>query len=143
MRRIGNAIVRRVLRGHLHSILSDFLLLLSFTGRRSATVYTIPVGYAWVEKDLVVLVGKADEKSWWRNLNGGAPVTVRIKGEDWTGTGTVVDHERAAPLMSAYFAALPKSAKTFGVKIVGGVADPATVQEATSSIPVIQIVLDD
>ena len=40
-----NPLVRAVLRSPAHRLLSGSVLLLTYTGRRSATRYTIPVQY--------------------------------------------------------------------------------------------------
>ena len=42
--RIGNPIVRAVLRSPLHRILSRHVVLLTVTGRKSGRAYTVPVG---------------------------------------------------------------------------------------------------
>ena len=78
-----NPVVRAVLRSPLHGMLSGGLLLLTYTGRRSGTVYTIPVGYRREGDALLVTVGWPEHKLWWRNLREpGAVVTARVRGED-------------------------------------------------------------
>jgi hypothetical protein len=82
--RVINPVVSLLLRSPLHSLLSDSLLLLTFTGRRSGDEYTTPVGY-WVrDGELVVLT----DSPWWRNLRGGQPVTVRLRGAVREGVAT-------------------------------------------------------
>jgi len=44
-----NPLMRALLRSPLHGLLSGMLMLLSYTGRKSGKVYTIPIGYfLWV-----------------------------------------------------------------------------------------------
>ncbi len=78
-----NPVVRAVLRSPLHGMLSGGLLLLTYTGRRSGTAYTIPVGYRREGETLLVTVGWPERKLWWRNLREpGAIVTARVRGQD-------------------------------------------------------------
>jgi len=79
-----NPLVKLVLRSPLHALLSDSLLLLTFTGRTSGEEYTTPVGY-WVRDGRLVVT---THSPWWRNLEGGQPVTVRLRGERRRGVAT-------------------------------------------------------
>lgn len=78
-----NPLVRAVLRSPAHRLLSGGVLLLTYSGRRSGTRYTIPVQYRPAGEDLVVTVGWPERKLWWRSLREpGTPVTVRLRGQD-------------------------------------------------------------
>jgi hypothetical protein len=83
IRAIGNWCVAALLRSPFHGLLSRNMLLISFAGRRSGKFYTLPVNYAR-EDETIVIVSQAD-RSWWRNLRGGAPVWVRVRGKNLTG----------------------------------------------------------
>lgn len=65
-----------ILRSPLHGLLSKSLLLISFQGRKSGRRYEIPVAY--VEDGDALLI--ASQAGWWRNLVGGAPVSVQLRG---------------------------------------------------------------
>jgi len=60
----------------LHRVLSGKRLVLSFTGRRSGTRYTTPVNYLQRGNQLLITT----DSRWWHNLDGGAPVSVRLRG---------------------------------------------------------------
>ncbi len=62
---------------------------MNFTGRTSGKRYTIPVGYAQVDDTLLL----GTESAWARNLRGVAPVRLRLRGEERTGTADVVADE--------------------------------------------------
>jgi hypothetical protein len=64
---------------------------LRFTGRRSGRTIALPVQCAREDDRLVIYVGGAAAKRWWRNFVGGHPVRVRVGGELWQGRGIVVD----------------------------------------------------
>jgi len=102
--------VRALLRSPLHGLLSGSLLLVTYTGRRTGRTFTIPVLYAEVGVDLVVYVGRSREKVWWRNLRGGAPVRVRLRGEELAGAGTGARGE--TDLRERYLARFPRAAKS-------------------------------
>lgn len=86
-----NPLVTLILRSPLHGLISDSLLLVTVTGRKSGTEYTTPVAYE--ERDRTLYVTSLSEHAWWRNLRGGAPVTVRLRGERLEGTADVVEDD--------------------------------------------------
>ncbi|MFB6266432.1 MAG: nitroreductase/quinone reductase family protein [Halodesulfurarchaeum sp.] len=77
---VVNPLVSLVLRSPIHWLLSDDLLLLRFTGRKSGESYTTPVGYRRDGDTLSVFT----HSEWWRNLQGGAEVAVLLEGDWWT-----------------------------------------------------------
>jgi len=77
---IINPIVGLLLRSPVHGLWSESLMLITFTGRRTGRVYTTPVRY--LESGDAVWVFTSLETKWWKNLRGGATVTLRIRGED-------------------------------------------------------------
>jgi uncharacterized protein YbjT (DUF2867 family) len=94
-----NPVVTGVLRSPLHSLISDSLVLLTFRGRRSGDVYTIPVGY-WVRDGKLVV---STHSPWWHNFEGGQPVQVRLRGERRRGIATPhPDPETVAEYMETF-----------------------------------------
>jgi len=91
---IGNSIVKRILSWPLHGIISTSFMLITVTGRKSGKLYTTPVNYAR-ERDVITVVSRKN-RIWWRNLRGGAPVTVRVRGKDLKGVGEVVEGDSQA-----------------------------------------------
>lgn len=64
------------------------IAVLSYTGRRTGRRFSIPVGYRRSGDEIVIDVGMADAKTWWRNFLGeGAPLTLRLGGADRPGHG--------------------------------------------------------
>jgi deazaflavin-dependent oxidoreductase (nitroreductase family) len=142
MQRIGNWFVRLVLRSPLHRMMSGFLTLLTYRGRRSGTSHTVPVGYHDDGDGITVLVGRAGDKTWWRNLRGGAAVSLRLRGAVVAGKATVVEGADAARFMEAYLVAMPRSAAAFGIETDAGGVPPEALAEALDRIPVVRIVRD-
>ncbi len=64
-------------------------MLVSVTGRRSGRIISTPVNYVRVENALWTV--SLPERQWWRNLRGGAPVTLRLAGRDVTVRGIALE----------------------------------------------------
>ena len=95
--RTVNPVVRAVLRSPAHGLLSGHLMLLTVTGRRSGRTFTFPVAYHQEGRRIRVDLGLPERKRWWRNLRGGAPVTVLLRAVPRTGIGQVTRDENDAP----------------------------------------------
>jgi len=92
--RLANPVVAAVLRSSLHPLLSRWLLLFSYEGRRSGHRYTTPAMYRRTDRG-AVLFTPAEATTWWRNFRGGHPVEVLVRGEWHHGEGEVVTDEDA------------------------------------------------
>jgi hypothetical protein len=92
---VVNPLVRRLLRSPLHPVLSGRLALITVIGRQTGRRFTIPVGYQREAGVVTVEVGAPHRKRWWRNLRGGARVTVRLAGRDYIGWATMRGDERS------------------------------------------------
>ncbi|HMA35056.1 MAG TPA: nitroreductase/quinone reductase family protein [Chloroflexia bacterium] len=83
---LANTIVTTILRSPWHSLRSDRLLLLTFTGRKSGKTFTTPLRYAQEGETLLLTV----LYPWWKNLVAEATVRVLLRGEMRTGTAAVL-----------------------------------------------------
>jgi hypothetical protein len=92
--RVVNPLVGAVLRSPAHRLLSGRLMLLTVTGRRTGRALTFPVGYREDGDRLHVHVASPEQKRWWRNLRGGAPVAVELRRVRRTGFGRTHGNER-------------------------------------------------
>jgi hypothetical protein len=55
------------------------IALITYTGRRSGRVFTMPVAYRRHGDTIDIAANLPDAKTWWRNFLGeGAPMTLRI-----------------------------------------------------------------
>lgn len=95
--RTVNPVLRVLLRSPAHGLVSGHLMLLTVTGRKSGRTFTFPVGYHQDGDRLRVNLDWPERKRWWRNLRGGAPVTVVLRGVRRTGTGRVTQDADGAP----------------------------------------------
>jgi len=87
-----NAFTRWILHVPLLRRLADRQVCeLRFAGVRTGRPVVLPVMYARRDDRLVVLVGGADQKTWWRNFARPTVVRVLLAGITRDGTGHVVD----------------------------------------------------
>src|SRR4051794_40293296 len=80
---LANPVVRAVAHSPAHGLLGRRLVLLSYRGRCTGRRRELPVMTAADGKDLIVVAGQSEAKTWWRNF-GRAPtdVVVRTGGKD-------------------------------------------------------------
>jgi deazaflavin-dependent oxidoreductase (nitroreductase family) len=93
MIKAANSTMKGMLRSPFHGLVSSSTMLITVSGRKSGRTYTTPVNYVR-DGDTITVVSRKG-RVWWRNLRGGARVTMRVRGKDLTGEAEVVedDHE--------------------------------------------------
>ena len=111
--RLMNHIPSLVLRSPLHRAMSDGVLLISFTGRRSGHLYTTPVNYLRDGREILLTT----DSPWWKNLRGGAPVVLRLRGREVAGVAEPVTDEGAvAAAIAAMMKRFPRYGRIIGVR---------------------------
>jgi hypothetical protein len=88
-RRFLNQFPKAILRSPLHPLMSRRFLLLSFHGRKTGRRYLLPLAYLRRNGEVIMTTDSA----WWRNLQGGRPVQLRLAGRTVTGTAWAVTEE--------------------------------------------------
>ena len=81
-----NPFMRLILRSPLHRLISNRVMLLSFTGRKSGKRYSTPVSYTREGNNVIVV----SFSPWWKNFMEPAPVEMRIRGMTIRGQGVFV-----------------------------------------------------
>jgi hypothetical protein len=121
---VANRIVAAVLQSPAHRVLSGKLDLVRYEGRRSGRTIVTPTQYAAVGDDVVILVGRPDSKTWWRNFTERRDVDVLIAREWRSMRGEVRrgadDPERVGALLDAYLARFPSARRSLGPDPVAG-----------------------
>jgi F420H(2)-dependent quinone reductase len=120
----------RLLRSPLHKIASKNTLLITFTGCKSGRRYTTPVNY--VLDGNVIFITSLRSRFWWRNLRGGAAISIRLKGQDMETYGDVIeDDESVTRQLIAYLQKVPQYARYFKVNLdPDGNPNPEDVAQA-------------
>lgn len=111
----ANAVVGAVLRSPVHGMLSGSTALVRYTGRRSGRQVVTPVQYAPLGDDVVILVGRPETKTWWRNFRHDRALEVLVRREWLPMVGRAVagadDPDAMTPLLDAYLARFPKATR--------------------------------
>lgn len=84
---IANPVLKGILRSPLHGLISGALMLLTFRGRKTGRSYSIPVGYVQKSDRLLVFT----HSGWWKNMRGGAAVTVQVRGKTIEGRAELAE----------------------------------------------------
>jgi deazaflavin-dependent oxidoreductase (nitroreductase family) len=111
----GNDFMAWVLRSPFHGMLSNGMMLITVTGRKSGKTYTTPVGY-YEEGGYLWIVTSRDRK-WWRNLQGGAKVDLLLKRKPVTGIAyTELDEKSVEARMVEFLRHVPQAARPMGIR---------------------------
>jgi hypothetical protein len=112
-----NPLMRALLRSPLHGILSSSLMLITFTGRKSGRRFTTPVRY--VRVDGMVRCFTAAKNLWWRNLRGGASVSLLIAGREAPYDAQAIDNDpaRIRAALQHYLALFPADAAYHEIRL--------------------------
>jgi F420H(2)-dependent quinone reductase len=110
MLRLGNPVVRRILRSRVHSILSGSLAVLEYEGRSTGTRYAIPVVFARDGTRIVALAAYPERKQWWRTFREAAPARIVVRGERESVQGRLLSGAERRAALRAYLAARPRTA---------------------------------
>ena len=112
-----NPVMRLLLCSPLHGVLSDSIMLVTFTGVKSGREYTTPVRY--VRMGDVIRCYSSDETMWWRNLRNGARAKLRTAGEVHTYRTEVIEKEpdKIKAALEHYFSVYPQDADYHDVKL--------------------------
>jgi deazaflavin-dependent oxidoreductase (nitroreductase family) len=112
----GNDFVAWVLRSPFHGLLSKNMMLVTVTGCKSGKQISTPTNYLRDGNTLWVISWR--ERTWWRNLRGGANVRVLLAGRGVEGRGQVVEEEKAvAQSLFEYYQKVPQYAKYVQVSL--------------------------
>ncbi len=112
-----NPVMRGLLRSPFHGLASGNIGILHFTGRSSGRELNTPLSYMR-EGDTVRFLSNHNTV-WWKNLRGGASVSVDAAGERLSGTATVLegDSEALRAGVRSFINAVPRDARVYGMKL--------------------------
>ncbi|CAG1013833.1 hypothetical protein ANAEL_04816 [Anaerolineales bacterium] len=110
-----NKMMKFMLGSPMHGLVSKIALLISFTGRKSGRAYTTPVSYSKFDDQVYIFT----HANWWKNLKGGAPVTLRLQGQDVQGLAEPVieDKQVIATRLTEHLRKVPSDAPYYGVTL--------------------------
>jgi hypothetical protein len=113
-----DTVVGWLLRSPAHGLVSGALVLVRYQGRRSGRTVATPTQYARSGDDLVIVVGRPDTKTWWRNFEDERDLDVLIRRRWVAHRGRAIrgaaEPDVAGPLLDAYLARFPRTARALG-----------------------------
>ena len=136
-----NKAVKFILRSPLHGMISKYLLLITFTGRKSGKTYTTPVSYH-SENNRVTIFTHAN---WWKNLRGGALVHLRLRGQELQGLAEPVTEDKTAiaAALTTHLQKSPFDARYYDVTFdENGIPNAEEINQAVQTVTMIRVQLD-
>jgi hypothetical protein len=94
-------------------------MLITFTGRKSGRVYTTPVRY--LREGAKIRCFTASTNKWWRNLRGGADITLRVSGRNISCRAEAFVDDPAAirPALQEFLSHFPQDAAYYDIHFNG------------------------
>lgn len=135
-----NRLMSTLLRSPLHGLISASIMLITVTGRRSGSTYAVPVNY--VRDDGTLIVMTQADRTWWRNLRGGAPVIVRLRGREYHARAEAFESaSEVAAALVAVARLRPAYARYFGIDLGadGQPTDPDAAQRAAQGRVIVRV----
>jgi len=132
--------MKLVLRSPVHGMVSNYLMLITFTGLKSGKIYTTPVSYSQRDDQVTVFT----HANWWKNFRGGAPVSLHIRGRDLQGIAQPVaeDKQAIADALAAHLRKAPFDARYYDVTFDDdGNPKPEEVERAVQTVVMIKVQL--
>lgn len=133
-----NQAMKFVLRSPIHGMVSQTVLLVTFTGRKSGKTYTTPVSYSQHDDQVTIFTHAV----WWKNLDSGAQVTLRIRGREFLGLAEPVARDKPAVAagLAAHLREVPSDARWYGVTFDDqGIPRPQEIEKAVQTVVMIHI----
>ena len=137
----GNDFMAWILRSPLHGMLSNGMMLITITGRKTGKKYTTPVGYYMEGETMWVITSR--ERTWWKNLQGGAKVDLLLKCKPVQGfADTDLDEKSVEARMVEYLRHVPQAAKPMKIHVEDGKPNQEDIANTAKERLFIKIKLD-
>ena len=146
MNKIANPFVHLILSSPLNGWMSNSLLLITYRGRKSGKKFTVPVQYVQSGNCLYIIPGVADQKTWWRNLRGGAPVEVTLRGHHLQAFAEVLTCERDSGVieegLKLFLGRFPAAIRLHSIHLhANGTMDEEDLRRASISVVLVRVIL--
>ncbi|NIM94613.1 MAG: nitroreductase family deazaflavin-dependent oxidoreductase [Anaerolineales bacterium] len=136
---IGNSFMAFILKSPIHGLMSKSVVLLFVTGRKSGKVYSVPVNY---QRDgETIWINSLKTRTWWRNLRGGASISMMLEGVRTSGEAQVFeDQEEVLQYLGDYLRRSPSYARYFDIRMdPSGNPDPEDLRRVVEDRVVVRV----
>ena len=121
----GNDFVTFFLRTPLRVFMGNTMLI-TVTGCKTGRRYSTPVGF-YREGDVLLVISNRD-RTWWRNVQNGAKVSLFLNGKTVTAFAETEMNEKAVEKrLLQYIRHMPMAAKTFGIRMENKIPNAADI----------------
>ena len=111
----GNDFVTFFLRTPLHIFMGNTMLII-VTGCKTGRTYSTPVGFYRDNDCLWVMTSR--DRTWWRNVRNGAPVSLLLKGKSLDAFAEAeLDEQAVEAHLLDYIQQVPMAAKPLGIRM--------------------------
>ena len=115
----GNDFMAWILRSSFHGMLSNGMMLITVTGRKTGKKYTTPVGYYREGENLWVITSR--DRTWWKNLRGGAQVELLLKRKLVAARAEPdLDEQAVEARMFKYLRHVPQASRPMKIRVENG-----------------------
>jgi deazaflavin-dependent oxidoreductase (nitroreductase family) len=112
---LGNIFMKAIINSPLHPLLGSSFAVITVEGRKTGKPIATPVNVMNDGAGLTVVSLRS--RTWWRNLRGGKPATLRLGGRQLSVRGDVLEAQNdVAQAFAGLFARFPNYAKYYGVR---------------------------
>jgi deazaflavin-dependent oxidoreductase (nitroreductase family) len=134
-----NPMMTWLLHSPFHGMVSKGVMLVTVTGRKSGKSISTPTNYLRDGNTLWVISWR--DRTWWRNLRGGAKAWVLLAGKNVEGCGQVIEEEEAvARSLFDYYRKVPQYAKYVKISLdTAGQPVSADCERAAQKMVVVRI----
>jgi deazaflavin-dependent oxidoreductase (nitroreductase family) len=123
---LGNIFMKAILNSPLHPLLGSGFAVITVAGRKTGKSISTPINVVKDGDGLTVVSLRA--RTWWRNLRGGKPATLRLAGRQLSVRGEVLEAQSdVVEAFAHFFQRFPNYAKYYGVRPA---ADGSVTREA-------------
>ncbi|MFH5801123.1 hypothetical protein [Haladaptatus sp. CMAA 1911] len=139
--RVANPLFRSLLQSPLYWLVSNWLMLLSYTGHRSSQRFIFPVAYKRLAEEIVV-VTPMEDSNWWRNFQDRQRCTIWLHGTERSAAGEVITGKERNAMLVEYFDTYGIVGRALGL---GSTPEPPSdgLVQANQDLAVVRISLNE
>jgi hypothetical protein len=137
-----NPFMEWLLKSPMHPMLSGNMMVIHYEGKKSGKSYHHPVSY--VKRNNTLLTVSYKQRTWWRNLRGGAAVKILLQGKLLPAHSQVIEDDQGVSLgLTDFMGGNPQAARMLGVYLNDdGLPMPESLTQCTKPRVIVQTTLD-